>query len=112
MGNDLSNQYVSQSYQSLVQISGSTLTDGLGNTINYIGSGARILITSASFTSGSYTNTSLINLTPIHDFNVYVNVGRGVSGNGSILNPNDGYTFNSGSGQLTMIPDNYLIQIY
>ena len=36
MSFDLSNQYVSQSYQNLVQISGSILTTGLGTSINQL----------------------------------------------------------------------------
>lgn len=49
MSFDLSNQYVSQSYQNLVQISGSVLVNGLGATINQLN-----ITATGSFTTLGY----------------------------------------------------------
>lgn len=65
-----------------------------------------ISITSASFSGSNYTNTLLIDKTAMVDFNVFTNDGSGV-----LLKVDDGYTFTTGVGRLTMEPGNYIIQL-
>ena len=66
-----------------------------------------LTITSADFTAGVYQNNALKTLTPGTDFNVFTNEGSGI-----LLAENNGYTFDSGLGKLTMGPQNYFIEIY
>lgn len=64
-------------------------------------------ITSSDFAGSTYTDTRLIGKVPVTDFNVYSNNGSGV-----LLKNTDGYTFNTGTGTLTMPADDYRIEIY
>ena len=66
-----------------------------------------IPITSADFGGNDYTNVTIIGKVPMVDFNVYSN-----DGSGALLKVNDGYTFNAGTGTITMTAGNYVIQIY
>jgi len=66
-----------------------------------------IAITSADFSGDVYINTLLINKTPVTDFNIWTNDGSGV-----LLKYNDGYTFTSGTGTVTMPSGNYRLEIY
>ncbi len=71
-------------------------------------SGSRpIRISASDFTVGVYTNAVLRGLTAEVDFDVY-----SAGGSGTLLNLNDGYTFNRFTGALTMSAEDYLILIY
>ncbi len=64
-------------------------------------------ISASNFLSGTYTNASLAGLIPETDFDVWA-----AEGYGGLLNNNDGYTFTSSSGTLTMAAGKYLVMIY
>jgi hypothetical protein len=71
-------------------------------------------LTAASFSGNNYTDAvNLINSKPGgatmiagKDFQLYTNSGSGV-----LLNPGDGYTFDSLLGRITTTPDNYILII-
>lgn len=65
------------------------------------------VITSADFTAGTYQDNRLIGKTPVTDFSVFTNEGSGV-----LQKLNDGYTFDTVTGTLTMPAGNYQIEIY
>jgi hypothetical protein len=56
---------------------------------------------------GIYANDDLIGLTAEFDFDIYSAEGSGV-----LLNLNDGYLFNSGTGTLTLPDQKYKIEFY
>ena len=58
MGNNLTNQYISASFQGLVQISGSQLTDGTGSLIDSLNITASDATNATSATSASYSATA------------------------------------------------------
>jgi len=64
------------------------------------------VITESDFEGDIYANTLLINKIPMIDFYIMEN-----NGNGTLLNIN-GENFNSNTGTLTILPDNYYITIY
>jgi hypothetical protein len=64
-------------------------------------------ITSADFAGDTYQNALLVGKTAVTGFNVFTNDGSGV-----LLKFNDCYTFNSGTGTLTMSAGNYRIEVY
>jgi hypothetical protein len=59
MGLNLTGQLISATYEDLVQISGSILTDGLGNNINNLTVTASLATTAATATSASFATTSI-----------------------------------------------------
>lgn len=66
-----------------------------------------LALTASDFAGNTYTNTMLIDKTPVTDFNVWTNDGSGV-----LLKYNDGYTFVAGTGTITMEAGNYRLEIY
>lgn len=79
---------------------------------NFMKGTVNIYVKASDFTGNNVMIAQTIGKTPAYDFTVYVNAGLGISGNGTLINENDGFTFNSVTGIFTMPPDNYLIQIY
>lgn len=69
-----------------------------------------VIITDADFSGDSYTNSLLIGKTADIDFFLYTNDGSGV-----LLKVDDGYTFDSGTGTITVLfggPGNYRLSIF
>ena len=81
--------------------------NALYTAINSVKVPTSFAITPSDFTGDVYTDTRLIGKTPVTDFNVWSNNGSGV-----LLKYTDGYTFNAGTGTLTMPQDDYRIEIY
>jgi hypothetical protein len=79
---------------------------------NFLKGTLNIYVTASDFTGNEVTVAKAVGKDPQTDIAVYVNAGLGVSGNGTIINANDGFTFVPNTGTFTMPPDNYLIQIY
>lgn len=65
------------------------------------------VITSADFTGSTYQDNRLIGKTSVTDFSIFTNEGTG-----ALQKLNDGYTFDTVTGTLTMPAGNYQIEIY
>ena len=109
MGNNLTGQLISATYEDLVQISGSIITDGTGsnitslsitasNAINALSANSASVATSASFatnaTSASFATTAsfALNVTPLNTGSLMV-TGSATS-NVLTFTKGDGSTFN------------------
>ena len=76
---------------------------------NVVSSIAVVNISSADFSGNNYQNNLLIGKVPGTDFDVFTFPSVGL---GALLHVNDGYSFNAGTGTLTMPPGDYKIIIY
>jgi hypothetical protein len=103
MGRDLSNIYVSQSYQYLVQVSESKFTDGLGNEINIpidLDVVSSSYATTASYVLNSGTNVDTGSFVTTSSFNAYtssINTATGSFITTASVNLNT-ITFTKGNG--------------
>jgi hypothetical protein len=86
-----------------IKASVNALYDALENAVKPV----TLVIEPADFAGSTYTNVNLIGKTPMVQFNVFTNEGSGV-----LLNVDDSYTFNSGTGTITMDAGNYIIIVY
>lgn len=84
-----------------------TVTNAIIDKLETVKIPQSIAITAADFSGDVYVNTLLINKTPVTDFNIWTNDGSGV-----LLKYNDGYTFTTGTGTVTMPSGNYRLEIY
>jgi|UppTroSEARF10012_1034513.scaffolds.fasta_scaffold00291_2 hypothetical protein len=66
-----------------------------------------ILLTASDFTGDNYQKNALIGLTPDIDFELFSNTGSG-----TMLQVDNGYTFDINYGVITTSPENYKLKIY
>ena len=81
--------------------------NAIADKLDYVKIPTSLAITAIDFEGNTYTNTELIDKTPVTDFNIWTNDGSGV-----LLKYTDGYTFNSATGTITMEATNYRIEFY
>ena len=66
-----------------------------------------VLLTPEDTEGGTYSSGTLIGKTAMVDFNIFSN-----DGNGSLLQVDTVYLFDSGTGTITITEGSYLLQIY
>jgi hypothetical protein len=73
-----------------------------------------VTIERTDFSGNNYYNTKLVGLTPDVDFRIFTNEGSGtlLRWDDDGYDPEGGYSFNPGNGQLVMTPQAYSLEIY
>ena len=80
---------------------------GLSQTLSSAGGTTNIILTDADTAGGTYTNVNLVGKVAMVGFNIFSN-----DGNGSLLQVDTVYLFDSGTGTITITEGSYLLQIY
>lgn len=82
------------------------IIDSFANHLSDRPIGQRLILSAASFSGNDYQSNFLIGKVADADFVVFADDGAGTK-----LKENDHYTYNIGTGTLTMTPGNYWIDI-